>query len=104
VRPDAAFWSKDLGEFVLPYDAVRSAKDPARDLMAFLQSTYAAAADLAKWDRAALECGLGEKGQVRVVGRRPGIVKSAHLRARPGAVAGGSGERFPAPGLAAVLT
>ena len=35
--------------------------------MAFLQSTYEAAADLAKWDRAGLECGLGEKGKVRVV-------------------------------------
>jgi hypothetical protein len=35
--------------------------------MAFLQSTYAAAADLAKWDRAALECGLGEKGKARKI-------------------------------------
>jgi hypothetical protein len=35
--------------------------------MDFLQSTYAAAADLAKWDRAALECGLGEKKKVRVI-------------------------------------
>jgi hypothetical protein len=67
VAPGAAFWSKDLGEFVLPYDAVRTAKAPERELMAFLQSTYEAAADLAKWDRAALECGLGEKGKVRVV-------------------------------------
>jgi hypothetical protein len=67
VRPDAAFWSKDLSEFVLPYDAVRTAAAPERELMAFLQSTYEAAADLAKWDRAALECGLGERGKVRVV-------------------------------------
>lgn len=35
----------------------------ARELMAFLQSTYAAAADLGKWDRVALECGLGERGK-----------------------------------------
>ena len=67
VKPDAALWSKDLGEFILPYDAVRTAQEPARELMAFLQSTYAAAADLAKWDRGALECGLGEKGKVRVI-------------------------------------
>jgi hypothetical protein len=67
VEPAAAFWSKDLGEFILPYDAVRTAREPERALMAFLQSTYAAAADLAKWDRAALECGLGEVAKVRVV-------------------------------------
>jgi hypothetical protein len=67
VMPDAAFWSKELGEFILPYDAVRAAKDPARELMAFLQCTYDAAADLAKWDRAALDCGLGEPGRVRPV-------------------------------------
>jgi len=66
-KPEAAFWSKDLGEFILPYDAVRTAQEPERALMDFLQSTYAAAADLAKWDRAALECGLGEPRRVRVV-------------------------------------
>jgi uncharacterized protein DUF5996 len=59
VRPDAAFFSKELGEFILPYDAVRTAPDPRRVLMAFLQSTYEAAADLGRWDRAALECALG---------------------------------------------
>jgi hypothetical protein len=67
VWPDAAFWSKELGEFILPYDAVRTAREPERELMAFLQSTYGAAADLGTWDRAALECGLGEKGKVRPV-------------------------------------
>jgi len=67
VAPGAAFWSKDLGEFILPYDAVRTAREPERELMAFLQSTYDAAANLAKWDRAELECGLGEPGQVRAV-------------------------------------
>jgi len=44
-----------LGEFVLPYAEVRASADPARTLAAFLQSTYAAAAELANWDRAALE-------------------------------------------------
>jgi hypothetical protein len=67
VKPAAALWSKELGEFILPYDAVRTAKVPERELMAFLQSTYEAAADLARWDRAALECGLGERGRVRPV-------------------------------------
>ena len=65
VKPAAAFFSKELGEFLLPYDAVRTARDPDAALMAFLQSTYDAAADLAKWDRKALECGLGEKGKVK---------------------------------------
>jgi Family of unknown function (DUF5996) len=67
VKPDAAFWSKELSEFILPYDAVRMKKEPACELMAFLQSTYEAAADLAKWDRAALEGELGERGKVRAV-------------------------------------
>ncbi len=65
MKPDAAFFCKELGEFILPYDAVRKARDGDAALMDFLQSTYAAAADLAKWDRKALECGLGEKGKVR---------------------------------------
>ncbi len=55
VRPDAAFWSAEMGEFFLPYEAVRTASDPEATLMAFLQSTYEAAADLAGWDRPALE-------------------------------------------------
>ena len=55
VRPDAAFYDKELGQFILPYDAVRSAALPDEYLMDFLQSTYAAAADRARWDRAALE-------------------------------------------------
>jgi hypothetical protein len=67
VKPAEAFFSKLLGEFILPYDAVRNAPDPERALMEFLQSTYDAAADLGKWDRAALECGLGEAGKCRVV-------------------------------------
>ncbi len=55
ILPAAAFYAKDVGEFVLPYDAVREASQPRELLLQFLQSTYAAAADLAKWDRAALE-------------------------------------------------
>lgn len=56
VSPDAAFYSNDFRQFLLPYEAVRTSPEPDRDLMNFLQSTYAAAADLAGWDRAALEC------------------------------------------------
>jgi len=67
VQPAQAFFSDDLGEFILPYDAVRAAHDPKALLMAFLQSTYAAAADLAHWDRDALECGLGHCGIPRAV-------------------------------------
>ncbi len=55
VRPDAAYYHADLGEFVLPYSAVRSAADPDATLLTFLESTYTAAADLSDWDRAALE-------------------------------------------------
>ena len=65
VTPAEAFFSKELGEFVLPYDAVRGASDPDAALMEFLQSTYDAAANLAKWDRKALECALGEPRKVR---------------------------------------
>jgi hypothetical protein len=55
VEPAAASYDTTLGEFVLPYTSVREAADPDAALLAFLQSTYAAAADLAGWDRAALE-------------------------------------------------
>jgi hypothetical protein len=67
VRPDAAFFSEALGEFILPYDAVRTAADPDAALLDFLQSTYEAAAIAAKWDRAALECDPGKPGVVRQV-------------------------------------
>jgi hypothetical protein len=55
VAPEAARWDATLGEFVLPYEAVRSAADPDAALMAFLQTTYEAAADLAHWARGDLE-------------------------------------------------
>ena len=67
VRPDAAFFSEALGEFILPYDAVRTAAVPNRALLEFLQSTYEAAANAAKWDRDALECAPGRPGVVREV-------------------------------------
>ena len=55
VKPASAFYSTDLREFILAYDVVRGADDPDATLLAFLQSTYEAAAGLAGWDRAALE-------------------------------------------------
>ena len=55
VRPDLAFYHQELGEFILPYDAVRTAASPDDVLLEFLQSTYEAAADLGRWDRAELE-------------------------------------------------
>jgi hypothetical protein len=50
-----AFYDEGLGQFILPYDAVRQASDPDKLLLGFLQETYVAAAELAKWDRQALE-------------------------------------------------
>ena len=55
VLPAAATYNRDLSEFILPYDAVRSQTNPAEALTSFLQSTYEAAAALAHWDRASLE-------------------------------------------------
>jgi hypothetical protein len=55
VKPGAAFYSNDLREFILPYDVVRQSDSPDATLLEFLQSTYDAAADLAKWDRHLLE-------------------------------------------------
>jgi hypothetical protein len=55
IRPKAAGWDAARGEFLLPYDAVRTSTDPASSLLDFLQSTYDAAADLAHWDRTLLE-------------------------------------------------
>ena len=56
VAPDDAFWLDALGEFALPYDAVLTADDPDDALLAFCETTHSAAADLAGWDRRALEC------------------------------------------------
>jgi predicted GNAT family acetyltransferase len=65
VQPDAAFRHEGLSEFVLPYDAVQSSPDPDAALMAFLTSTYEAAADLGGWERDLLECAHGEPRRVR---------------------------------------
>jgi hypothetical protein len=55
VKPDRAFYSADLREFILPYDVVRQSNAPDATLLDFLQSTYEAAADLGKWTRQELE-------------------------------------------------
>jgi hypothetical protein len=55
VEPAGAFYSPDFSEFVLPYEAVRTAPSPDAALYAFLRSTYDAGASLAGWDRATLE-------------------------------------------------
>jgi len=65
VRPDSAFFSEALGEFILPYDAVRADAKPDEMLLNFLQSSYEAAANAAQWDRGALECAPGQAGVVR---------------------------------------
>jgi len=55
IRPDAAVYEPKLREFILPYDAVRTAENPDKALLEFAQSAYDAASKLGKWDRAALE-------------------------------------------------
>jgi hypothetical protein len=58
LEPASAFYNKQLGEFILPYDVVREAEDPDTVLLSFLQSAYEAAAEKGRWDRALLECRL----------------------------------------------
>ena len=55
VRPEAAYYHREIGEFILPYEAVRTSPLPDAAIAMFIDSTYEAAADLARWDRAALE-------------------------------------------------
>ena len=50
VKPEAAYWSAELGEFFLPYEAVRTAADPRQALLDFLESTYRAGAGAVGWD------------------------------------------------------
>jgi hypothetical protein len=69
VEPASARFDQQLGEFVLPYEAVRTSPDPEGELLRFLQSTYEAAAHLAGWDRRALECEFG-------IPRRPRSVQA----------------------------
>jgi Family of unknown function (DUF5996) len=64
VEPDGAAWAAEMGEWLLPYEAVRTASDPDAALLAFLESTYRAAADLSHWDRS-LECEIGVPGRPR---------------------------------------
>ncbi len=71
VKPDSAFFHEGLNEFLLPYDAVRTASDPDATLLSFLQSTYEAAANLAAWDRTGLECSFGVPGLPREVASSP---------------------------------
>ena len=59
VQPDGAFFHETLGEFLLPYEAMRSSAEPEAALLSFLQTTYEAAAVSAGWDRDALECAPG---------------------------------------------
>ncbi len=67
VRPAEARFDPRLGEFILPYETVRSARDPDAVLLEFLWSTYEAAANLGCWDRDALECPPGEPRRPRPV-------------------------------------
>jgi len=55
IRPPSAFWDRTLSEFILPYEDLRTSASPEDTLLTFLQTTYKAAADLAHWDRKALE-------------------------------------------------
>jgi hypothetical protein len=55
IRPDAGYYSSEAGQFLLPYEAVRTAPDPDHTLLEFLQTTYEAAAEHGGWDRDALE-------------------------------------------------
>lgn len=71
VGPDAAFFDQKLGEFLLPYEAVRTAENPERELLRFLQSTYDAAADAGSWDRRALDCEFGQPAVTRRIPVRP---------------------------------
>jgi hypothetical protein len=65
VMPGEAFFDEKAGEFILPYSAVRNASDPESALLGFLESTYDAAARLADWDRASLDCPRGLIGVPR---------------------------------------
>ncbi|WP_343672419.1 DUF5996 family protein [Chitinophaga sp.] len=60
VQPESAFYSQEMGEFLLPYEAVQQSDNPEEVLLSFLQSTYEAAANTGNWDRKALECDLSK--------------------------------------------
>ncbi len=67
IEPKEAHFDKSLGEFILPYEVVRKANNPETKLMAFLETTYLAAANLGGWNRAALECSPGIPGSPRAL-------------------------------------
>jgi hypothetical protein len=67
IEPDGARWSQEMGEWLLPYELVRGAADPDALVLRFLESTYRAAADLARWDPA-LDCAIGVARRPRPVG------------------------------------
>ena len=64
VKPKSTRFDTQLGEFLLPYEAVRTSTDPDKALLAFLQSTYEAAANLSCWERSRLERPQGELGRL----------------------------------------
>jgi hypothetical protein len=68
IAPREASFDQKLGEFLLPYDSVRTARDPDAMLMAFLQTTYEAAANTGNWDRKLLETDEGQLGRPRLLG------------------------------------
>ncbi|WP_430331697.1 DUF5996 family protein [Rhodococcus sp. ACT016] len=65
VHPPPASYSRDEGEFLLPYEVVRTSDDPDRTLLAFLQTSYEAAAEHGDWDRSSLEDDPGRWSQPR---------------------------------------
>lgn len=71
IQPEAARWHQDLREFVLPYAAVRDAADPDAALLQFLRTSYTAIAELADWDRQALEVPPGIVGRPRGLRAEP---------------------------------
>jgi hypothetical protein len=70
VVPAGAYFDRKLGEYLLPYDVVRNSSEPEATLMAFLESTYRAAADAGRWDRAALECSIGYPLRPRALNKK----------------------------------
>jgi hypothetical protein len=67
IEPAQAIWSAEMGEWLLPYDAVRGADDPDAALLRFLETTYRAAAELGAWD-STLDCAFGIPGRPRALG------------------------------------
>lgn len=65
IKPASAYWHEGAGEFILPYADVQKSSSPETTLMDFLQSAYETAAELGRWDRATIECPLGQLGTPR---------------------------------------